>query len=522
MIRVLLSLVLRLLQCRDELLESVPILPFSGVWKKLCSLPVWAYTVLMWLCWFWMSLALLGSPLDQVKGNTQIVDSWGAIERVALWQNAISWLIPNFEWSRDAISWSIRVSFALLFLLQAAAFFKARNQPDTRIWPWLAGPVGAYVIMMFFMPPANSDVFYYSMSASLAAENINPYAHTLMDFPENPLFQYNHWIDIGSVYGPVWTWTGKMILEITGPDPILAITGYRIFMSLVSLALVGVTYQMAKLLTDQRAYAVAAAVLVAWQPNMVFETVGQVHNDAFVILLALAGLLLVFAGGMRALRGGMVLAALSSATKFVTLPILGLLVLQRVKLALEDTEHRAKHIRDLIIDALAIVLVYFLTFALFWVGTDTIREMLAEPSRLFAHPFWRLIEWMVGTIGGHTATTFSNTIIRGLMMMITFVVFAWAALRTMGWYQKPHVVFKNVSERVHFPNAHSFLFTILIVELVLSLIPANAHPWYQVWSVPFVAFWTIYTTSDRRSKLAGLYITLIAMFTIVYHTRIMS
>lgn len=376
--------------------------------------------------------------------------------------------------------------------------------------------------MAIFMPPANSDVFYYSMSASLAADGINPYVHVLADFPDNPLFTFNHWIDIGSVYGPVWTWTGSWILRITGTDPVLAITGYRVLMSVISIALVLVTYWIAELLTDRKPYALAAAVLVAWQPNMVFETVGQVHNDAFVILFALAALLVVLAGGMKALRNGIVLAAISSATKFVTLPILGLLVLLRVRTAIDDREHRRSHLRSLALDVLAIVLVYFVSFALFWNGLATIEEMLAEPSRLFSHPFWRLIEWTVGSVGGSTATSISNSIIRALMLLITVAVFGWAALRTMRWFTKPNLTFQTRGARAAIPHAQYLLFTILMVELGLSLFPANAHPWYQVWAVPFVGFWTIYTTSDRWQKYLKIYVALIAAFTIVYHTRIMG
>lgn len=468
-----------------------------------------------------MTLALLASPRDAVKGNTQIVDSWGAIERVSLWQNAVTWLIPRLTWDQSVIAWSIRGSFAILFISQILAFVASRGRSDGRLLPWLMGPIGAFVIMLF-MPPANSDVFYYSMSASLAAENVNPYSHTLMQFPDHPLLPFNHWIDIGSVYGPVWTWIGKAILTITGPEPIHAITGYRIFMAGVALLLTLTAYRIALLLTVNRSHAISAAVLVAWQPNMVFETVGQVHNDALVMLLALSGLFLVLAGGMKSLRGGIVLATLSSATKFVTLPIMGLLVLLRVREAITDSRNHVTHVKSLLADLLAIVAVYIATFMLFWVGPSTISEMVNEPARLFAHPFWRLIEWSVSETTSTAVTNAVTTAIRIFMMLLTLVVFTWASLRTMGWYKKPDLDFHTQGSTTLLPSAQYLLFTILITELVLSLIPANAHPWYQVWSVSFVGFWTIYSKSANVERLVAIYVTLIGLFTIVYHTRIMQ
>lgn len=494
----------------------------SALWRKALGLPVWVYTLVMWLAWFWMCLALLATPRTQVRGMTQIVDSWGAIERVALWQDAVSWLIPRITWSQEAIAWSIRGAFVILFLLQALAFWKARQTETQRLWPWLIGPLGSHLVM-WLMPPANSDVFYYSMSGSLAASDVNPYDHQLLQFPDHPLFPFNHWIDIGSVYGPVWTWVGKTILTITGPEPVAAITGYRVFMTVVSMAMVLTTYGIARRLTSSTHIAISVAVLVAWQPNMVFETTGQVHNDAFVMLLALLAVYLLIVGGMQTLRGAIVLAAISSATKFVTLPLLGLLVLLRVReLWQGTTTDRARHLRALVLDLTAIFAVYVAAFALFWVGPSTVGEMLREPSRLYSHPFWRLIEWTALETVGHDVTQKIRSAIRVIMMLATVFVFVWATLRTLGWKKVSSTVSHATPLAGAWQHAPTFLFTMLVVEVTLSLVPVNAHPWYQVWSAPFVGFWTIYGMKPESRKWVGVYILIIALFTIMYHTRLMS
>lgn len=494
----------------------------SSLWNRALHLPVWFYTLVMWACWLWMCIALLGTPRTTVRGMTQIVDSWGAIERVALWQDWVEAIIPRFSWSQDAIAWSIRFSFAILFLLQMVVFWAARDREPARLWPWLIAPMGAHAIM-WLMPPANSDIFYYSMSGALAADGYNPYDLNLQMFPDHPLFPFNHWIDIGSVYGPVWIWVSRTVLGITGPDPVAAISGYRVFMALVSLGFILATYGIARRLTSSKSIAVGTAVLVAWQPNMIFEVTGQVHNDAFVMLFGLLALLLLIVAGLPALRGAIVLAAISSATKFVTLPLLGLLMLMRVREILRVTgEERLRQIRALFLDALAVVAVYVAAFGLFWVGPSTVSEMVQEPSRLYSHPFWRVIEWVALQTGDDDFTQQIRSVFRTVMLVITISVFVWAALRTIGWLRWPriHVAEGGASDLM--TGIVPLLFTMLVVELALSLVPVNAHPWYQVWSAPFIGFWAIYGMKSDSRKWVNAYILAIAAFTIMYHTRLMG
>src|SRR5699024_763509 len=89
-------------------------------------------------------------------------------------------------------------------------------------------------------------------------------------------------------------------------------------------------YWFAKRLSGNQTLAVAAAVLLAWQPNMILETSGQVHNDPHVILIATAGLALAVLGGIAGLRGGILITAFSATVKFVTMPLLGVLGIVRL------------------------------------------------------------------------------------------------------------------------------------------------------------------------------------------------
>lgn len=509
----------------------------SGSWRDRVirfanRLTLWHISVIAWGAWLLMCWALLGTPRDSNHGLTQIVDSWGAIERVALWQNALDWLIPHYTLPPGVMTYAIRLSFLILFAVQAIAFWRALKTGNPSFWKWMIGPIGSHVAMTF-MPPANSDVFFYAMIGDLGTEGINPYLHRLEQFPDNPLLPYEHWIDIGVVYGPVWTSITRVIMSISGNDPVHAIVGFRVYGAIVALLVAGLIYLLGKYITGKQSLAVAAAVLVAWQPNMVFETSGQVHNDATVMLFATLGIALVIMGGVAAIRAGLIVLAVSFATKFVTLPLLGLTALLR--LAKPDSG-RLDPWRIAVawfLDGIGIVAVILAAFLPYWGGFETISEMLAEPGRLFAHPIWRLGEAALQQLPSQQPVNIYRAILRYGMGILTFAIFAYVTVHLI------RVLVTRRSSgllRIAAPDLPSrvvwwtrpLIVAWTIAMMTLSMLPVNAHPWYWTWPVIPVALLITMDVADRAPedrhnglpRWFGWYLVATMVMTIIYHTRI--
>ena len=122
-------------------------------------------------------------------GLTNLTESYGALERVALWQRALR-LAPRRERRRHGfsslrpavIAWLVRIAFVGMFAAQAWAFWLAWRARSTRPGPGWSGPVLRHVVMILLVP-SNADVFFYEMTGDLAASGINPYVYPLMDFP---------------------------------------------------------------------------------------------------------------------------------------------------------------------------------------------------------------------------------------------------------------------------------------------------------------------------------------------------
>ncbi len=494
---------------------------------------VWVPSALLALASLVMVYAYLGTPvLEGNRGLTNLTESFGALERVALWQRALWWLPGSqedgrfFELPPGVIAWSVRLAFVAMFVAQAWAFWLAWRGAVRPLWQWLTGPVVAHIVMLLLVP-TNADVFFYEMSGDLAANGVNPYSRPLMEFPENPLLAYNHWVEMTAVYGPVWTLANGAIMGVVGPDPVLATVAYKVVLGVIALALAGLVYWFVQTLTKRPPLAVAAAVLVAWQPNMIVESTGQAHNDPLMLLLSTAGVFLAIARGTHAIRGGLVLVTLSALVKYVTLPLLGLLGLLR--LAERRRERGLLGVAgSWLLDGLAIAAVMYAAFAPFWAGFGTLTEMFLEPGRLYTNPIWfdqyLVLQWLFPP---SVARVFADVTRMGMQL---------AAIGIIGWMIVRFVrTLWDLGERsgggaFHPEWTRPLLVGWAVILTVLALLPVNSHPWYWTWPIVPLAVLLTYDAHLASSRGGSTtfpvprwfwgYLALTGVMTLAYHTRI--
>ncbi|MGB3330197.1 MAG: hypothetical protein WBA46_14650 [Thermomicrobiales bacterium] len=492
---------------------------------------------IQWLAAFVMVFVALCTPTTSRKGLLSITETYGSLERVALWQRTFDWLpgmVRDGEFLHlppGLIVYSFRLGMIVLFALQALAFWQAWNGRHVSFARWLAGPIGAHFLMLA-MVPSNADVFFYEMSGDLARQGLNPYTTHLYDQPTNPLYQFNHWVEMKTVYGPFWTDINLAILRVTGPDPVAATFVYKILLGGMALLLAGLTFWLVRRLTGNQALAAAGGVLVAWQPNMIFDTSGQAHNDPVMLLLMTAAVALVLIGGVRAIRGAVVLITASAAIKYVTLPVLGLIGLLRI------VERRKpggwlRILANWVVDGITVVAVLAIGFLPYWNGFHVLAEMLREPGRLFTNPLWigqgKLLDAWLGP--SHTGWYY-DTVRMGLQVAM-FAGVAWGVWRLVAPLWKGTAAGAasaeaDVTWNPPFWWTEPFLVAWAIVMSSLSLIPANSHSWYWMW--PVVPIATLVTFRAAKALHQGDtptlprwfwgYLILTALMTLVYTTKV--
>ena len=466
------------------------------------------------------------------KGNSgmiNIVQSVGALDRVELWQNAVGSLFgaPDFAgWDAFhpfAAAFLFGTGLIAMFAVHACAVLGAWKGAHAPLWQWLVGPLVSHILMLA-MVPSNADVFYYEMSGDLATRGINPYLHRLAEFPTHPLLPYNHWTDMATVYGPVWTQFNALLMRATGPDPVLATIAYKVTLGISALALAGVVFYLAHRLTGSRSRAIVAFVLVAWQPNMIIESSGQAHNDPVMLLLCALGMTLVLAGGAAGIRGAIVLVTVSAMVKYVTLPLVGMLGLLR----LFGRPSVPALLRAWVLDGIAIAAVISASFLPFWGGVETIREMASEPGRLFTHPAWHYQLVGIGALFSPDARKMVEAVIRVLMQIATVAGLGyglWVVIRSARSTSATADDHQSATSW-----RHSILLSWSVILSVLAFIPVNSHAWYWTWPVvPLSLLLVAGSTLDREAIAAPNqsfprwfwpYMALTAGLTFVYHARI--
>jgi hypothetical protein len=226
-------------------------------------------------------------------------------------------LAPGLEAPEGPVTLDIVVnSLVFAFVVTAVGYLCGILLVDLGI---ASGRGAALVVVLFevmyqvtlFLTPGlfTTDIFSYVMYGHISAVyNLNPYIYPPNYFPGNPILDWIHpiWHDQPSVYGPLWTDIGWIVARLLGPfdgmvqhmpDGQVMQTGlmYQVFayklvmngVQLVNLALVW--WLLGRLMAARPRARLAAFVMFAWNPLMLFDTAGNAHNDALMVTLLLLG-----------------------------------------------------------------------------------------------------------------------------------------------------------------------------------------------------------------------------------------
>ena len=465
--------------------------------------------VLQWAsCGVIVAILLFPPLLASLMSIPGFPQSGGAIIRIRMWQRSFGFdpygaeplLPPQTAFLMLLLAFAVVAAFAT----QAIAFWRAWSGGDRYpAWQWWLGPIGSHLIMLF-MAPMSADVFFYAMTGDMTANGHNPYLHTLREFPENPFFRYNHWFDMTSVYGPLWTSVSRAIVSITGPDPFHAVLAFKLLLGLSAITLAGLVWFIALRLTESRRLATCAFVLVAWQPNMILETSGQAHNDSFMLLLLVAGIGALMVWGARFLRPALAIAALSIGVKYVTLPAVGLVALVRIATTRHGERTGWRLARAWALDALVLAAIAAIFIAPYWTGPEFFREMVREPGRLFSNPVFqpRLRSFMREIGLGSTLRMLQHGLPVIMQTLVVLFLLREAGRNALTMLDLRRVVADPANaargrQTGMLPTevTVALLQSWMAVAVALSMCTPNAHSWYLTWPIVPIA---LYVVVQRR------------------------
>ena len=177
------------------------------------------------------------------------------------------------------------------FAAFAAALWLARGVAGRAALSLVLGGTVLFSLTLLPTNPVGAHDVYHNVAdaRTLWVYGDNPTVVPPNAHPDDPFFPHvPAWQDYPSVYGPLWYVLSGAPLPLAGDRLWPNVLGQK---ALTALFLLGTT--ALAMLTAARlrpGTAVAAGVLVGWNPLLQFETAGNAHNDVVMVCFALAAL----------------------------------------------------------------------------------------------------------------------------------------------------------------------------------------------------------------------------------------
>jgi hypothetical protein len=407
--------------------------------------------------------ATLQNPLLALAGLVALNATVYFLLFVRPWNLLVLYAQPLLDLRRLSVDdplarWQLLIGFVLLGLLYWLGWRTALRAQGRMAWVLvLAGAAISGVILLFLYPFDAADLFDNIMHGRiLGVYGANPFEQVAADFETDPFYGYVGWHRFPSAYGPGWELIAAGTARLAG-DSILA--NVFAFKALGGLFLVGCIAVVASLLCrTAQERALSSVLLLAWNPLILYETLGQGHNDV-VMLFCILGCVGCLACGRYTLAVlALVTGALLKFVPLMLLPVAGLVALR----GLPDTRAR---LRFAFVTSCAAVILVLLAYAPFWSGAETLG--LERRRELFTTSLPAVIQVLLeGPLGDERAASMVS-----LAAAITTALFAlWQAVRAS-----------------RDPSWQSFVraaFAVLMFYLLFTCL--WFQQWYAVWPLGLV------------------------------------
>ena len=350
--------------------------------------------------------------------------------------------------------------FAALFGLYADAYLLCKRRRSGALIAAI-GLCGLILVLLLVQvyPIGANDVFGYITSGELLAfHRLNPSIYPASHVPDLPFAEHNAYIHIPPNYGPVWIWIEAVVAAAMGRSSLYAlILGFKA----AAIAGYAATCIVLVVLLRRRApdHAAAGLLAFAWNPLVLYEVAVNAHNDVWIGLLLLLGILF---WDMR--RPLWLLAALTLAA-LIKLPVAPLLPLFFV--AAWHLEPAARRRRLLWTGGLVVAGVVAVSYLSLPEGLKGLTS-LANRTELFTNSLPAMIKLMLG----RAVPEKWAKLVAGLMTALAFGGYFVLQLRN-AW--------RTPGEAVRW-GFNTLLFLLLVCM-------SWFQPWYLLWIVPLAAIY---------------------------------
>lgn len=357
--------------------------------------------------------------------------------------------------------------FALLFLLLGLAWRQVYTLDDPATL-WLVLGFGALfaLTMTFVYPITSADIFdYVDQSIIMVQYHANPVFTPPSAFPNDPLMPLSSiWRTSGSPYGPLAIVFDAVPTLFVGRNLLANLILLKLLFSAMAIAEAYLVYEIARPIAPR--HAVSGALLVAWNPFVIFDISANGHNDIIMMFFALLGILSVTRGELTL---GPLLLAASVFTKYATAPLFPLFLVY----GFTRQPTWGQRFVYLLTTAASVLALAVVVYKPFWQGMDTLRPFLSQNITYFTSFGSVLSNLDPGAITPDQATQIG----RGLFVPI-YLYALWLSSRSVVALLRACV---------------------LTMFFMIALVLVNVWFWYALWVV--VVAMTLPGLAERISAL---------------------
>lgn len=217
----------------------------------------------------------------------------------------------------------------ITFLGQGALYWlgwRAAQRAHGKV-AWLVVLGGTLVsggLLVWMYPIGAADVFDNIMHGRiLGVYGANPFQQVARDFQHDPFYRYVAWRRTASAYGPGWELLAGLTARLAGNSIIANVIAFKLLAGLFLLASIGLVAVILQNMAPERA--LAGVVLLAWNPLILYETLGNGHNDMAMVFWILAAAWLLLQRRYSLAMLALVVGALFKFIPLLLLPAAGLI-----------------------------------------------------------------------------------------------------------------------------------------------------------------------------------------------------
>jgi hypothetical protein len=269
----------------------------------------------------------------------------------------------------------------------------------------LGGTLAFSAALLFLYPFDAADIFDNIMHGRImGVYGANPFRDVASQFAGDPFYAYAAWQRTPSAYGPIWESLAGGVARLAGDGIIANVLAFKALGGLFLALSIGLVAVILDRVAPERT--LAGVVLLAWNPVVLYETIGNGHNDLAMMVWVLAAVLAILCRRYTLAVLALLAGALVKFIPVLLIPVAGLIVWR-------DLAHARARLRFLAVTLPAALGLILASYGPVWYGFEGLG--LAYRASLFTASLPSTLNaWLQLHFGIHSAGRAIGMVAAGL------------------------------------------------------------------------------------------------------------